>query len=415
MKLKSILLYAGVLAFVGNATALSTVTTGGKKYTLLEEATGTWCQWCPDGAQVIQEKVEPYGAGDTTYTRAIVASFHNGSSDKMTLPNDPFNNSVANGGTGYITGFPGGTVDRVPYVPASATDISVYRRYWPNAVGDRCALAPKFDVSMRSTWDSVTRLLTVTVKAKVLSTVTGAYRINAYIVEDSLASNFTGFKQTSASAINAGTYTSESGSATWYAGYGTTIADSTKYCHMDVVRKILSTSLANGIATGIWGDSAFINPAVGDSFEKTYTYTMPATINTSICHPKYTKVIGLVQKYGTATTDRAIENCIEAKVRYMWKTLPTAGVADTRPIMDVEVFPNPAKEVVIVKGVLAQPSDVDITISNALGQTVFTRHFEKGGSMFGENLHISDLANGTYFMNIATEGGNVTKQFVIAK
>jgi hypothetical protein len=402
MNVKSILLCASVLLIAGAASAQSKVTSGGEKHVLVEEGTGTWCMWCPDGAQVIQERIEPYGL-NANYPKAIIASFHNGSSDKMTIATDPYNN-----GTGYISGFPMGTVDRAPY----PTNIGISRGSWPAATGARSGLTPNFDVSMVCLWDSVTRVLSIKIKAKTLVAGTGNYRINGYIVEDSISSGLgSGFAQTSANGLNNPGSTSASGSPSWFIGKGLSLASPTVYAHMDVVRKILATTATGGI----WGDTAFTNPAIGDSIERSYTYTIPATINGSTCYPKYTKVIGMVQKYGATTADRAIENCIEAKVRLMWKTLPSTNVASLEPMQDIQVYPNPASSRIVVKGMLQNPSDVSVAIYNVLGQRVFANDYKAGSSMFGEFISVENLSNGTYFVNITNEGGTVTKQFTVSR
>lgn len=400
MKVKSILLSASALLIAGAVSAQSKVTTGGEKHVLVEEGTGTWCMWCPDGAQVIQERIEPYGV-NANYPKAIIASFHNGSSDKMTIATDPYNN-----GTGYISGFPMGTVDRAPY----PTNVGISRGSWPAATGARSALSPNFDVSMVCLWDSVTRVLSIKIKAKALAAATGNYRINGYIVEDSVSSGLgSGYTQTSASGLNNPGSMSASGSPSWFIGKGLSLTNPNVYSHMDVVRKILATTATGGI----WGDTAFTNPAIGDSIERSYTYTMPATINGSTCYPKYTKVIGLVQKYGTATNDRAIDNCIEAKVRLMWKTLPATNVATLEPMQDIQVYPNPASSRIVVKGMLQNPSDVTVAIYNVLGQRVFANEYKAGSSMFGEFIPVDNLSNGVYFVNVTNEGGTVTKQFTV--
>ncbi len=405
MKVKSILLSASALLIAGAVSAQSKVTSGGEKHVLVEEGTGTWCQWCPDGAQVIQERIEPYGV-NANYPKAIIASFHNGSSDKMKLTGDPFNSNEASGGTGYIAGFPMGTVDRAPY----PTNIGLSRGSWPGATGARAALTPTFDVSMVCLWDSVTRVISIKIKAKALAAATGNYRINGYIVEDSISSGLgSGYTQTSAIGLNNPGSMSASGSPSWFIGKGLSLASPTVYSHMDVVRKILATAGGNGI----WGDTAFTNPAVGDSIERSYTYTIPATINGSTCYPKYTKVIGMVQKYGATTADRAIENCIEAKVRLMWKTLPSTNVASLEPMQDIQVYPNPASSRIVVKGMLQNPSDVTVAIYNVLGQQVFANEYKAGSSMFGEFISVDNLSNGVYFVNITNEGGTVTKQFTV--
>jgi hypothetical protein len=409
MRLKSILLCASALTVAGTSFGQTKVTTGGEKYTLVEEGTGAWCQWCPDGAQVIQEKIEPYGTA-ANYPRAIIASFHNNYSatsgiDSLTITkpyNDPFNN-----GTGYIAGFPMGTVDRAPY----PTNVGISRGSWPGAVSARNGLSPNFDVSMVCLYDSATRVLTMKVKAKALAALTGTYRINAYITEDSISSSPIGYRQTVASGLTGAGSSSATGTPSWFIGKSNPLASPTVYCHMDAVRRILATTSTGGI----WGDAAFTNPAIGDSFEKTYYDTIPTLYKGRTCLKQYTKVIGLVQKYSATSTDRPIENCIEAEVRYMWKELPSTGLTAVTPMEGVKVYPNPATTRLTVKGILENPSAVQISVVNVIGQQVINKTFEKGGSIFGEYVDISELSNGVYFMHIATDGGTVTRQFTVSK
>ena len=188
-------------------------------------------------------------------------------------------------------------------------------------------------------------------------------------------------------------------------GYGSPISPASRYAHMGVVRNILATG------GSIWGDIAFANPAVGDSITKTYTFTLPATYVS-----KYTKVVGLVQKYGTTTNDREIENSIDADVRTMWKVLPTTSVANAPVTLEnVELFPNPAANYINVKGYLSAPTATEITITNTIGQVVAQHQYPAGSSNFSENIQLNDLSAGIYFMNIANNGATVTKKFVINK
>ncbi|MCD6011629.1 MAG: hypothetical protein K0Q79_1491 [Flavipsychrobacter sp.] len=398
MKLKSILLLSASVLIFGNSYGQSKVSTGGKKYTLLEESTGTWCQWCTDGAQVIEADIVPHGA-DTNYPRAIIASFHNGGSDLMTLPGDPFGT-----GTGFISGWPGGTVDRAPY----SGNVSLGRNSWESAVIARNGLTPNFDVSMECVYNDSTRILSIKVTAKALVALTGNYRMSAYITQDSIPSNNSGYRQQNASGLNAGTTPSSANSGvSWYIGKGTTIADSTVYSHMAVVRKILATD-------SLWGDAAFTNTTVGQTVTKTYTYTLPTTVNGSVFHSKATKVIGLVMKYGSSTSDRAIENSMEARVRWMKKSVVNVNEV-SKSMLDIRLFPNPANNFIVVTGILENPSDTKITIYDILGQVVLQKDYKAGGSLFGEKISLANISNGNYFMTITNEGETITKQFVVAK
>jgi hypothetical protein len=382
MKMKSILFGASAFLMCSSAIGQTHVTTGTQKYTLLEEGTGTWCGYCPDGSQRLQEVVEP------TYPRCITVAFHNG--DPMELTGDPFNSA-------YITGFPGAAIDRVPFThPNSSgtpvTSINVGRGYWSTDVGVRDALSPNFSVELTGLYDSTTKTITLTVKGKALAAMTGDYRINAYVVEDSISSAPTNYEQHS--YLN-GT------SSSWYFGKGSVIP-AADYSHMNVVMKVLASG------GSIYGDAAFTNPAVGATASKTYTYVIPSTST-----PKYTKVVGLVQKYGSATTDRPIENAARAKVRLMWKN--TVSVPTTNIMEDVELFPNPAANYVHVNGQLNNPSETKITIVNTIGQVVSENIFPANGTMFSENISLNNISNGVYYITIENNGEKVSRKLTVAK
>ncbi len=398
MKLRSILFCASAMMLSQGVWGQyqyghSIASTGGQKYILLEEGTGTWCGYCPDGAQRIQQTIEP------SYPRCISVAFHN--SDGMALSPDNFNADYISGSTATPPGpgWPGATIDRIawtsPGVPGSTGACGQNRGYWSTEVGYQNSQTPKFDVRMVSTYDSTTRTITIKVTGKALVAGTGLWRINAYIIEDSISS----------ATYPQGSYMNTS-SGSWFMGYGSPISPASRYAHMGVVKKVLASG------GSIYGDAAFSNPAVGDSMTKTYTYVIPASDTA-----KYTRVVGLVQKYNSsATNDRAIENVMYARVRNMWKTLPTTAIENTLPkISDVELLPNPAKTTLGVRFGLSSTSPVNISIVNALGQVVYAHEYKAGGSIFGESIDVSGLSNGTYFVNIANDGESVTKTLTIAK
>jgi len=201
-----------------------------------------------------------------------------------------------------------------------------------------------------------------------------------------------------------------SSDTSWYWHDGNGIAETNipaaHYSHMNVVRAVLATG---GGALSIYGDTvaAFVNPTAGKTASKTYTYTVPAGWNN-----KYLKVIGLVQKYGSSNSDRPIENAIQSHVRNMPKN--ALGVQQVSNAMtEVEIYPNPAKNYIVVRGILENPSDTRIIIYNAMGQIMTSADYNAGGSNFGEKIQLNNISNGTYFMRVINNGESVTKQFVV--
>lgn len=270
------------------------VSTGGTKYVLMEHSMGNWAGFCPDAQQDIFQSVLP---GTAT---AIHLEWHSGPGDSMMVAGDPYCT-----GTGYITGYPQGTVDRAligGVVPVS--------RPWESHVAARAATSANFQVDMNSSFNPYTRVLTVTVTGKALASLTGTWNINAYVAEDSISSAGSGYVQTS--LLNA-TTTACNGMACWWLGLGNPLS-AANYYHRNVARKVLA------MGGSIWGDGAFTNPTSGTTASRTYTYTVPATYNANRM-----KVIGLVQKYGASTSDRAVENAISSEVRLM----PAASMTST--------------------------------------------------------------------------------------
>ncbi|MCW3123889.1 MAG: outer membrane protein Omp28 [Flavipsychrobacter sp.] len=394
MKLKSILLLSATVLAFGNSFAQSMVNTNGKKYVLLEEATGTWCGYCPDGAQNIQETIE------RDFPRCISASFHGptGYGEPMMITGDPF----CTGGN-FSTSFPYGCVDRNVF--AGKQGLS---RAWDSYVKTDTALAPKFDVVMKSAWDVATAKLTIELTAKCLVAGTGVWSVNAYILEDSIPSSGANIQHSYAGAPHTGNYydVSCTGSAPWYLPYpsGGSLPAS-MYAHMNVVRAVLAKAVVP-----IWGDTALTNPTVGQTFTKTYTYTIPTTQNAWSM-----KVIGLVQKYGAVKTDRPIENAIMAKVRLMKGNVVLGTNTPMNVLQDLTVFPNPTSNFITVKCSLDNTEANSITIMNVAGQIVMHKEYAGSGTLFAEKIALSDLSSGTYFLQFTNNGATETRQFVINK
>ncbi len=415
MKLKSILFLSAML-IMNTSFGQYKVTTGGQKYVLVEEATGPLCGYCPDGAQDIEEAIEG------VYPRAIIASWHGTSYDhsNMVVAGDPFC-----GGTGYVLGFPAAAIDRTVQLdiheatPANAVGLN---RPWENWVSTENALSPKFDVSLKCIYTHPvashpdTGTLTITVTAKSLSAQTGTWNINAFITEDSISSATGNFQQHS--YMYSTSYGPAcDGSTCWFTGLcasacpgypcsSCAILPAANYSHMNVVRAYL--------ATDIFGDAAFTNPAANATYTKTYTFKF----DTTVFNPKFMKVMGLVQKPGPASTTNGnyIENVIQAKVRLMPASESATGVAETvKAMTDVSLYPNPASTRITVKGTLSEPTATKIEIVNAAGQLVLVKEYVAGGTIFGESIELNNFANGTYLMNIYNGGEKVTKEFVINK
>jgi len=389
--MKKLFLLSGTLMLSASVFAQSSVTTGGMKYSVLEDVTGAWCQYCPDGT-VYQNQVM------AAQPRAIGVALHN--ADKMSFADG----NVVMASPNLVCGYPGGLVDRKNWngqYNNSTTCLavtSVNRGYWSQLVSQQVAETPKWDVSMTHSYNPTTRTVTVNVTAKSLVAQTGKFNINAWIIEDSVVGpNITGYNQ-----VNA--YNGTSGHP--YQGAGSPIIG---FVHRHVERAYLG---------GAWGSTGVItaNPGANATFSKSYTYVIDTLYDKTTAGAPKTKlkniaIVGMVMKDETVKYDREIMNAVEAKL----VPFPTS-VENVNNINDLTVFPNPAQNIITIKGMLDKPADVRVAIMNALGQVVSENSYNYKGNLFGENISVAHLTNGVYFVNISTEdGAKATQRLVIAK
>ncbi len=76
------------------------------------------------------------------------------------------------------------------------------------------------------------------------------------------------------------------------------------------------------------------------------------------------------------------------------------------------VFPNPTQGKITANIVITEPTDLTISVTNALGQEVLRKQYNKtlGGNF---DLDLTGQATGNYFVRIATEAGNTTKKITL--
>jgi len=82
----------------------------------------------------------------------------------------------------------------------------------------------------------------------------------------------------------------------------------------------------------------------------------------------------------------------------------------------VRLYPNPVKENFTLEFELAEAADMNISISNALGQTI--REIQNGNMNAGShqlNISSNELPNGTYFVTFRQDGKTSTKRFNVIR
>ena len=156
---------------------INPMTTAPGKYVVVEEATGTWCTWCPRGAVFLRKMDEKYGK------LFIGIAVHN---------NDPMMNDNYDNGLGtIISGYPSATVDRGDDIDPSAMETDIVARL---------QVAPKGGIKSGAIYNAASRELKVSLTTKFNVPVSGNYKLAFVLVEDSVRGTGTGWDQVNAYA-----------------------------------------------------------------------------------------------------------------------------------------------------------------------------------------------------------------------
>ncbi|MCB0696391.1 MAG: Omp28-related outer membrane protein [Chitinophagaceae bacterium] len=264
-------LYFSALLLLSSATlfAQDTVSTNGQKNVLLESATGAWTGWAPDGI-VFLDNVK------ASYPSTICLQHHN---------NDGMVNtqSTAYQAAFSVTGYPTGAINRKLY--SGQSGISASRGIWMSSVAAELQNSPTFDVRLIYSYNPSTRVISANVQGTALTSLSGLYYTNVYIVEDSVTGTGSQYNQANYSDNTTGHP---------FFGKGNPI---TNFYHMNVVRDMLG---------GVYGTAAFNNPTTNTTANNSYTYTVPSGYDIN-----HIRLVATISKYGTTINDREIQNAVE--------------------------------------------------------------------------------------------------------
>lgn len=338
------------------------------KKVILEDFTGTWCGWCPEGTVVVENLLAAY---PTTF---IPVASHNG--DALEIPDGAAIDVGLN-----VTSYPGGAVDRNKF--PSQAKIPMSRSAWASSFATRAAMTAIVSVSF-----SDVKITGTTYTAKVNVKFTAApntgipLKMNVYLTEDSIAATGSYAQSNYSSAVQSGA----SPLVGWY--------------HNATLRQAVG---------GAWGYSGLIpaNPVVGTTYSKDISFTIPATWDV-----KHINVIAFVAYDGAAASfQKEILNAEQFPLKQWAKA---ASIKENNSIEDLKmnVSPNPAKNNSFIKTTFTLKQDAKVTLQvlNAMGQVVSKPYssFEIAGShtiQWNAQEYSNAIAPGTYFIKVSTDKG----------
>lgn len=336
------------------------VPAAGKKV-VAEQATGTWCQWCPRGHvnMGLMEKEYP------EYFIGIAG--HSG--DPMQLTQ--YTNSIV--GSGY----PSVAVDRKDKV-----DPGVVESYF----FDRIRETPHAKVENTVKYHKGTKELNIDVKVTFNNAVkAGAYKLMALVLEDSIKGKESGYNQSNAYANNA---------AGVMGGFE-------KLPNPVPAGKMVYEHVARVVLSPLQGEDLKTDPKEGDVVTKSFSFTVPANYV-----EKQLEVVTFVLDDNDIATNGERTGYSDFAV--------TVGANDVanHPYFK-GLYPNPSSEVAYVDLNIKETANIAIEITDLTGRVIASRNY---GTFAGEQLFpiaCADWAKGIYMVRINIGNDVVTKKLVI--
>lgn len=334
-----------------------------------EEATGTWCQWCPRGAVFMDMFAAEYNG----FWAGIAV--HNG--DPMVVAD--YDAGIG----GLIGGYPSALVDRLGDVDPSQMSSDFFTRL---------QTAPKGVLTNGATWDPATRVLNVSVSTEMLQATSGSYKVACVLTEDGVTGTGSGYNQSNA-----------------YAGGNNGVMGGFESLPSPVpAAQMVYDHVARAIAPSFTGQTGVIaaTTAVGDNYTANFSFTLPATWDETQMH-----IVGMlldpqgkIDNAGYTTIDQALANGY-------------VGVQELISAINLEqmltVAPNPATDFTNINLHIPTAAPVSLRLLDAKGSILQGRQYGSLQGDFEVGINTSSYAPGLYIVELEVNGQRIQKKLII--
>ncbi len=330
------------------------------KKVVVEDYTGTWCGYCPDGTLIL-EQLE---AANPDNMFAIA----NHSGDALEVPEG----AAVNVGL-QISGYPSGTVDR--FLCPGQAKIGMSRAYWGDNFNLRKATTAIASVSfLNLTIDNATSTYKGKVNIKFVSAPTAGVPISVqvYVMEDSIPAignfaqgNYLPNIQGGASPL-----------ANWF--------------HNHTLRDALGGNWG-------WEDVIPANPQVGVTYSKEFEFAIPANFVTKNVH-----FLAFVAYNGTVSNNQ--KEIINSEQIYT-QSFGTLGGLNTFAKKELSIFPNPVSNTsqINLSYDLSKSGEITLNVYDITGKLVATPYqgYEIAGNhMLNFAAARHNLSAGMYYLQL---------------
>ncbi|MDX9760391.1 MAG: hypothetical protein RBU27_14640 [Bacteroidota bacterium] len=338
-----------------------------EKRVLVEEFTGAWCGWCPDGAVEIDKLTQ-------AYPLAIPVALHSGGVDAMiTLEGAEIART-------YNPSYPTAMIDRTHFAGEPSIPIARTRSAWITRTEEQFAVHTPLSVSVTGMHDLEAFGGYVDVDVEFSDFAPPAdYRIHCWLLLDEISGRGTGWDQRN------------------YFSGNPTYPDHPYYPLPDPVTEYVHRHVPIQMLTGAWGvpDEIPDLPQAAATYGKRFHFTQ-----TGITESSRLLAVAFVTRHSDDILDRPILNAAVSELRVSGIATPSANEFHIQP-----PYPQPASSVVHTRLTSPAASHVRLTVIDLLGRerlVVRDGHLEPGSH--GLSFSTSGLESGHYLLRVLTDG-----------
>jgi hypothetical protein len=341
------------------------------KKVIIEEATGTWCGWCPRGTVALDRFSARYP------DRYIGIAVHNG---------DPMTNADYDDGLDAGS-FPNSVVNRGEFIDPGSTEGPFLERVLESSAAS---------ILQGAAWDADTRELKISLSLTALEPISTGFKVNVALTEDGVSG--TGSSWAQANYFSGGSDLIGIDGVNWAELPDPVPAADMIYDH--VARAILApfSGLEN---------SFDVDLAVGEEKVFNFFYTVPEDFNIENMHI-VSMLINPTGRINTGEGDTVMEDIENGFVE-----APSVSTYDTELNNAVNVFPNPMTNFTNVRINLSEKSDVSLQVVDMSGKLVMNKMYENQNGLFSIVVDASSLSTGTYVLKINAGEKYTTKKITV--
>ena len=353
-KIALLFLASGLL---GTSAFAQTINVPTDHKTILMKFTADWCGPCGSGGWTMMNGfVSDANSGSL---HAIPVAFHTSSSTTTTL-------NVGNTNWGAMDGNLDTKVTGIPSFVVGRKNMAQSSSGVTNEVSSATSGAAEANAGFIATYDAANKKIDVQTKVKFFGNATGDYYLAVYLYEDNI-------------------HAYQNGSA----------AGGSNAIHNHVLRIPANP--------GIWGKKIPAGPYTATSeFSDNFIINMQTGWDINEMH-----VFTVIWKKTGSTYEVVNANKVG--------TFPTS-VASIENVANLRVYPNPAGSFIHVAADLRTANTpTSVTITNMIGQNVYSNTFTPSSTDFDQTINTSDLINGVYFVNVTIDNKTTTQRVLISK